>query len=61
MQEIYDRFGKISMGGSAVTIEIIIMITKCVGKGSSWVQSPFPIGSSTSQLYRLTLVHDLRL
>ena len=30
IEEIYDRFGKISMGGSSYRND---MITKCVGKG----------------------------
>ena len=58
MQEIYDRFGKISTGGSSYRNNTI---TKCVGKGVRQFKAPFPIGSSTFQVYRLTLVLDLRL
>ena len=58
MQEIYDRFGKISTVGSSYRNNTL---TKCVGKGVREFKAPFPIGSSTFQVYRLTSVLDLRL
>ena len=39
MQEIYDRFGKISTVGSSYRNNTL---TKGVGKGGSSVQSPLP-------------------
>ena len=39
IQKIYDRFDKILMGGSSYGNN---MITKCVGKGGSLVQSTLP-------------------
>ena len=58
MQEMYDRFGKISMGGSSYRNN---MITKCVSKGVRGFKALSPIGSITFELYRFTLVLDLRL
>ena len=58
MQEIYDRFGKISTGGCSNRNIYDNQVRRQGGFVSS---KPLPIGSSTFQVYRLTLILDLRL